>query len=186
MKTNIRFILLGLGIVVCVGGCQNERVISPESPSQVGSPPTPPPGPMSQPDPRDLASLTQMYWLSATVSSADPSLACDGRRVGGHEDVQIDLRVDGNTRVVEADIVRDSGRVSHLRGTVNSSFVVTATSVGTPGAGDQHCPGIASETLNISFAGPNYDGCQGYSVWMETQYSFAPGKIVEGFFHESC
>jgi len=142
------------------------------------------------PKPADLRSVGGSYSVTSSVTRADSALGCDPRREGLTETLRIDLRVDGDSRVVEADVVRGStGLTSHFRGTIDDFYMVTASLVSADqpaGPGAPQCPGGASETLIMRFLGPNYDFCQGFSGQIETQYSFASGKIVEGFFQESC
>jgi hypothetical protein len=182
MNRNLRLIMTCIGSLVCLSGCGNGRTFSPVSPS---APQAPPPRPSSD----DFASLSGSYSVNMIVFSANPALECDPRRAGVEETIRIDLTIDGDTRVVEAAIVRDSGQTTHLRGTVSDSFLVTAKSDSNGARADSAaptCPGSASETLTLSLSGPNYVGCPMYMVQIETAYSFASEQIVERMFQGNC
>jgi hypothetical protein len=145
--------------------------------------------PASKPaTPRDLRSLSGSYSVIASITRADSDLGCDPRRPGITEPLGIVLHVDGDTRMVEADVLRSpTGQTSHFRGTVDDSYTVRASS-GSSGqaATGADCAGSASETLTMRFLGPNYDFCQGFSGQIEIGYSSLAGAIVEMFRQVSC
>jgi IPT/TIG domain-containing protein len=149
---------------------------------------TPPPAP-TPPTPRDLSSLSMSYRSSAVVVHADSTLACDPRRKNTTETLRIDLHVDGNSRVVEADVTTGDGRPTHFHGTVTDAYIITASLVtmDAPTTGrDANCSENPSETLVMRFGGPNYDGCQGFSGQIQTKYAITAGEIVAVFGHDSC
>ena len=149
---------------------------------------TPPPEPRDfpTPEPRAFASLSGQYSVSAlTIESSAP---CDVRAVASFkQDLIIDIRVDGDTRTAAVEVVRSrTGHRSRFRGSVDTAFAISAAMVDYeyPAGSTSGC-GQPNETLMLDFLGPNYDGCQGFTGWINTQYA-SGGLLREAFIRESC
>jgi hypothetical protein len=173
--------VLCMALLASACNLRDDRSLSPTEPAS----PVPPPAPASSPSAGSLSSLSQNYTVRA--STTESSLLCDPRgELSFSQTILIQLRVNGEAKTGEATVARSStGEVSQFRGTVDS-YTFNLPLVG-EGQGSGLCGGgPRHETLHMRFRGPNHDGCQGFSGWIETAYDSAIGAFRETFSQESC